>query len=43
VVVLIAANRELMGDHANGRLATTLGWLAVAVMGAAAIALLLTH
>jgi Mn2+/Fe2+ NRAMP family transporter len=40
VVMLIARNRELMGDSRNRRLASTLGWLTVALMAAAAIALL---
>jgi NRAMP (natural resistance-associated macrophage protein)-like metal ion transporter len=43
VVMLIAGNRELMGDYVNGRLASSLGWLTVAVMSAAAIALLVTR
>ena len=43
VVMLIARDRELMGDYVNGRLASTLGWLTVAVMSAAAIALLVTR
>jgi NRAMP (natural resistance-associated macrophage protein)-like metal ion transporter len=40
VVMLIARNRELMGNSRNGRLASILGWLTVALMAAAAIALL---
>ncbi|HEV7523977.1 MAG TPA: Nramp family divalent metal transporter [Acidimicrobiia bacterium] len=43
VVMLIAGNRRLMGDYVNGRLAATIGWLTVAVMGAAAIALVVTQ
>jgi Mn2+/Fe2+ NRAMP family transporter len=43
VVMLIAGDRELMGDYVNGRLASTLGWLTVAVMSAAAIALVITR
>jgi Mn2+/Fe2+ NRAMP family transporter len=40
VVMLIARDRTVMGEHRNGRLATALGWLATALMtGAAAIAL----
>jgi Mn2+/Fe2+ NRAMP family transporter len=42
VVMLIAGNRELMGDYTNGRVASSLGWLTVAVMSAAAIALLVS-
>jgi NRAMP (natural resistance-associated macrophage protein)-like metal ion transporter len=40
VVMLIARNRELMGASRNRRLAATLGWLTVALMAAASIALL---
>ena len=42
VLMLIADNRELMGDYRNGRLASSLGWLTVAMMTAAAIALVVT-
>ena len=42
VVMLIAGDRHLMGDYANGTLAKTLGWLTVAVMLIAAIALVVT-
>lgn len=42
VVMLISGNRETMGDHRNGRLARTLGWLTVVLMAAAAIALVAT-
>jgi hypothetical protein len=31
-----------MGKYRNGRLANTFGWAAVALMGAAAIALIIT-
>jgi Mn2+/Fe2+ NRAMP family transporter len=34
--MLISSNRKLMGEHANGRLAATLGWLTAALMAAAA-------
>ena len=40
VVMLISKDRELMGEHRNGRLARTLGWLTVGLMALAAIALL---
>ena len=40
VVMLISGDRELMGEHVNGRLAKTLGWAAVVVMGVAAMALI---
>jgi NRAMP (natural resistance-associated macrophage protein)-like metal ion transporter len=36
LVMLISSNRKLMGEHANGRLAATLGWLTAALMAAAA-------
>jgi Mn2+/Fe2+ NRAMP family transporter len=37
LVMLISGNRKLMGDHANGRLASTLGWLTAALMAVAAV------
>jgi manganese transport protein len=43
-VLLIAGDRSFMGDHANGRLATFLGWLyfvVIVVLALAAIPLLL--
>ncbi|HTN79263.1 MAG TPA: divalent metal cation transporter, partial [Acidimicrobiales bacterium] len=39
IVMLIADDRELMGEHRNGRLASTLGWLTFALMAAAAVVL----
>ena len=42
VVMLISKDREIMGEHRNGRLARTLGWLTVGLMAVAAIALLAT-
>ena len=42
LVMLIARRRDLMGKYRNGPLATTLGWTAVALMGAAALALIAT-
>lgn len=42
VVMLISGNRRMMGEHRNGRLARTLGWLTVGLMGAAAVALIAT-
>lgn len=42
VVMIIANNADIMGDYRNGRLAKTLGWLTVALMGAAAIATIAT-
>lgn len=38
LVMLIANNREIMGEYRNGRLADLLGWLTFALMAAAAIA-----
>jgi len=42
VVMLISKDPGIMGEHRNGRLARTLGWLTVGVMAAAAIALVAT-
>jgi NRAMP (natural resistance-associated macrophage protein)-like metal ion transporter len=42
IVMLIAGDDHLMGEHVNGRLASTLGWLTFAIMAAAAIALIAT-
>jgi len=42
VVMIIARNRPLMGEHRNGNLAAALGWATVALMTAAAIAVLLS-
>jgi Mn2+/Fe2+ NRAMP family transporter len=39
IVMLIADDERIMGEHRNGRLARTLGWLTFGLMGAAAIAL----
>jgi Mn2+/Fe2+ NRAMP family transporter len=40
LVMLIAADHTLMGQYRNGKLATTIGWAAFALMGAAAAVLL---
>jgi len=40
VVMLIAGNRQIMGEHRNGKLAATLGWITVALMTAAALAMI---
>jgi Mn2+/Fe2+ NRAMP family transporter len=37
VTMLVAGDRTLMGEYRNGRLASTLGWAAVAVMTTAAL------
>lgn len=42
VVMIIANDDQIMGEYRNGRLAKTLGWLTVALMGAAAIATIIT-
>jgi NRAMP (natural resistance-associated macrophage protein)-like metal ion transporter len=38
VVMLISRDRKLMGEHANGKLAATLGWLTTAIMLVAGVA-----
>jgi Mn2+/Fe2+ NRAMP family transporter len=40
VVMLIARDSTLMGEYRNGRVASILGWLAFAVMAAAALVML---
>jgi NRAMP (natural resistance-associated macrophage protein)-like metal ion transporter len=35
ITMLIARDTDIMGEHRNGRLANTLGWVTVAVMGVA--------
>jgi NRAMP (natural resistance-associated macrophage protein)-like metal ion transporter len=42
LIMLIANNRAIMGKRANGWVSNLLGWFTAVVMGAAAIALLLT-
>jgi NRAMP (natural resistance-associated macrophage protein)-like metal ion transporter len=42
VVMMVANNRKLMGTHVNGRAANFLGWITVAVMAVASIALFAT-
>ncbi|MGI8587667.1 MAG: Nramp family divalent metal transporter [Chloroflexia bacterium] len=42
VIMLIANNRKVMGEHVNGRRMNALGWLTTALMFAAAVALVLT-
>ena len=42
VVMLISSDREIMGEHVNKRLAATLGWVTVAIMAVAALALIIT-
>lgn len=42
VVVLLTSDRKVMGERVNSRGANALGWICAAVMGAAAVAMLLT-
>jgi len=42
LVMLLSSNRNVMGEFRNGRLATVLGWITVALMAVAAIAMLVT-
>jgi NRAMP (natural resistance-associated macrophage protein)-like metal ion transporter len=42
VVMLVANNRRLMGEHVNGHSANILGWLTVVIMAGASIALFAT-
>ena len=42
LVVLLTSDRKVMGERANSRGAKVLGWICAAVMGAAALALLVT-
>ncbi|HEX2566008.1 MAG TPA: Nramp family divalent metal transporter [Burkholderiales bacterium] len=42
LIMLISGNRRIMGERANGRFATIAGWLATAVMFAAAIGMVVT-
>ncbi len=42
LIMLIGRDRRIMDDRVNGRLTSAVGWLTVALMGAAAIALVAT-
>jgi NRAMP (natural resistance-associated macrophage protein)-like metal ion transporter len=42
VVMLVSADRSIMGEYVNGRLAHWLGWVTVALMTAAAVGVLIT-
>ena len=42
VIMLVANNRQIMGDRVNGRWANLLGWTTTVVMFVAAVALVLT-
>ncbi len=41
VTMIVASDRAIMGEYVNGKLASTMGWLTVILMGAAALALLI--
>jgi NRAMP (natural resistance-associated macrophage protein)-like metal ion transporter len=41
-VMLVSGSRRIMGEHTNGRLARTIGWLTAGIMAVAAIALFAT-
>lgn len=43
VVMLVSANKPLMGKYRNGALAATLGWITVMLMTAAAVATLIQY
>jgi NRAMP (natural resistance-associated macrophage protein)-like metal ion transporter len=43
LVMLISRDRAIMGEHRNGRLAATLGWLTTAIMTLASIAYFVTR
>lgn len=43
LVMLIAADRSLMGKYRNGAIATTVGWLVFGLMAAAAVSMLLQY
>jgi Mn2+/Fe2+ NRAMP family transporter len=40
--MLVSGDGRIMGEHRNGRLATTVGWLTVVLMTVAAIAMFAT-
>lgn len=40
LVMLIARDRAIMGDYRNGKLVSTLGWLAFGLMATAALVML---
>ncbi len=42
VIMLVANNRQIMGDRVNGRWSNLLGWTTTVVMFVAAVALVLT-
>jgi Mn2+/Fe2+ NRAMP family transporter len=42
LIMIVANNREVLGERVNGRGANVMGWLTAAVMSAAAVALIFT-
>jgi Mn2+/Fe2+ NRAMP family transporter len=42
IIMLVSNNEKVMGDNVNGRGANLIGWVATAVMFAAAIGMVLT-
>jgi NRAMP (natural resistance-associated macrophage protein)-like metal ion transporter len=42
IVMRVSASRSLMGNYVNGKVASTLGWLTVAIMAGSSIALFAT-
>jgi Mn2+/Fe2+ NRAMP family transporter len=42
IVMLVANNKDVLGEHVNGPLSNVVGWLTTAIMSAAAIALVLS-
>ena len=42
LIMLVSGNRRIMGDRVNGRFTTIVGWLATAVMFAAAVGMFIT-
>ena len=42
LIMLVSNNREVMGEHTNGRVVNALGWAAAVIMVAAAAGMILT-
>ena len=42
IVLLLTSNREIMGERANSRWLSVLGWITVVVMTAATVAMFVT-
>jgi Mn2+/Fe2+ NRAMP family transporter len=43
LVMLIARDSSIMGEYRNGKLSNTLGWLAFALMAAAAVVMVIQY